>query len=283
MRDKFLIFPVYTFTMPCGIGGFITDYPFGEHEVQICKNLITSLLRRGTDAWGFFDGENVYKAPGDFRKSPYYNRLPEILTGKTLFLCHTRLATVGNPENNDNNHPFWLHPFVFAHNGGIFYADDFYNEWGIETDSFSLLYWIWREYQINPDTPTAISNGTEHVAGGYACWLWNFDDKATYLFRNHYYPCVTVYTRGTSPGGNFLIFGSDAQSIFDALQTKKVKIYNIKPYKIYKVVNAKITQVGSFKGKALGLFDEFRLLGRYHRDKPYVEETLRLIEEEVIV
>ena len=264
----------------CGIGGLITDYPFDEEEAEICRNLLVSLVRRGEDAWGFFDGRYVYKEPGSFVESKYYDKLPDMLIGKRIFLCHTRLATRGTPKKNRNNHPFVLRPFVFAHNGTLFYTDAFKNEWRIETDSFWLLYWIWKEYQTSLNPAEAIKRGVRHVRGGYACWLYNFDDGATYLFRNHYNPAMTVYYEREQEKGRGVLFGSDARSLFDALGVTKIRIKALESGLIYKIVKGEISVMDWFKYPPMRWWEMRRYDLIHSRYKKYIEETLEVVRDE---
>lgn len=204
--------------MSCGIGGVSTAKPFTEEEADICHRLLTSLTRRGEDAWGYFDGTRVYKEPGSFLDSDkFYTLQDDLLEAKTnLFLCHTRLATKGDPAKNKNNHPFELDPLVFAHNGMLFYSDPYENIWTIETDSFDMLYWIHEQYERLKDTIEAIDQGLDHVVSAYACWLFNYVEEVTYLFRMAHKFCSTVYLQEKK----MAIFGSDHRSIMDALELK---------------------------------------------------------------
>jgi len=242
----------------CGIGGVSTNYTFTEEEAEICWRLLRSLQRRGTDAWGYFDGYTVYKEPGAFTESTKYETLiDDLVEAKTnIFLCHTRRATKGDPSYNPNNHPFTLDDFVFAHNGILYYTDPFENVWDIETDSFWMLYWIWREYQEVKNVEEAIRRGVQHVAGTYACWLWKGEERQTYLFRTENRVMETSFWRGK----NILIFGSDWLSIADALGVGRLtrrfkflmpKIKVIKPRTIYKIRDGVLIENGHFKPSRL--------------------------------
>lgn len=69
-------------------------------EIHICKN--------GVPAWDFV----VDKTTTDF--------LDTFLTDETtIALLHTRAATLGNPEKNENNHPFFRGHTAIVHNGMI--------------------------------------------------------------------------------------------------------------------------------------------------------------------
>lgn len=237
----------------CGIGGLQTTKPrFGMNEALISVNLMESLTRRGTDAWGYYTPQiGIYKQPGDFKTAPERNDLAQKLVeyGTTQFLCHTRKSTKGNPQKNQNNHPFELGPFVFAHNGVIYEADEFKNPTDIETDSYWLLWWINEEYKNGGSVADAISAGVEHVKGIYACWLYNKEDKFTYLFRmNNPIVETQIYKEH-----DMFLFGSDVESIVDALgrYPKKEKVYRLKTNVIYRAKDAHIWEVGKFASPRL--------------------------------
>lgn len=218
----------------------------------MCVNLLESLTRRGTDAWGYYDGEQVYKEPGDFRESNKINTLARELhqTGTNIFLCHTRRSTQGNPEVNKNNHPFTLDPFVFAHNGVLFRTEDFENKWTIQTDSFWMLYWIRREYQRHHDVPTAIDEGVDHVEGSYACWLYHKPTETCYLYRIQNPITETSFYKKR----NLVVFGSDRISLADALGISPLRrklgwtpeFRMIPPATIYLVKDGEIWRDGRF-------------------------------------
>jgi len=243
----------------CGIGGIFTSRRhFNREEAEMCVRQLESLTRRGIDAWGYFDGTDVYKRPGDFVKSEESLTLADKIleTGTNMFLCHTRRTTQGNPEHNPNNHPFELNPFIFSHNGIIKEADGFEDDSDIETDSYWLLWWIQNEFKKSRGKGyqrivTAIDLGTDHVNGIYACWLFNDRDKGTYLFRMGN-PIVEIQYYDDQ---DLLVFGSDGDSIVDTLGSdflnragwaETVKVKSLTTNSIYRVSDAKIVQVGRF-------------------------------------
>lgn len=64
--------------------------------------------KKDTPAWNFVKDDETEKFLADFLN-------PET---KTVIL-HTRLATVGNPKKNENNHPMFADNVAVVHNGGI--------------------------------------------------------------------------------------------------------------------------------------------------------------------
>jgi asparagine synthetase B (glutamine-hydrolysing) len=112
----------------CGIAGvrkFGGKIPITGEELIL---LLCALEHRGSHATGIAlygpDGIHVLKAPKpawEFTKSKEF---AEFLTAHltpdtTTALLHTRWATIGNPEDNRNNHPMWDGETAVVHNGGI--------------------------------------------------------------------------------------------------------------------------------------------------------------------
>lgn len=182
----------------CGIGGISSDEPLPENLRTKTEFMFELLTTRGKDAWGYWNGKKIRKQPGDFIESEEVFNFPEHTKGSKNILLHTRRVSVGRPWINKNNHPWRLGRFVFAHNG-YFHRYDPIN-WAdvpprlhkVKTDSFRLLYWIWKEFKTVDTVPEAIVRGLNHVDGGYACWLHDIKTKRTYLFRNRY-PTFTLY------------------------------------------------------------------------------------------
>lgn len=211
----------------CGIGGLSSATAFGDRQAQMVERMLRSLHRRGTHAFGYQYNWNgnyeMHKEPGPYYRSSIARHLPTILKedAPTDVGMHTRYATEGDPDQNQNNHPFDFGSFVMAHNGVIYRRDKFDNPTDIETDSFWALYWIQQEYEDlgeNPDrTAEAIERGIEHVTGAYAIWLYNKDNGKTYLFRNALKPCKT----GIVEGEDWVLFASDKDAIDDTLGADK--------------------------------------------------------------
>lgn len=248
----------------CGIGGIILTENFDQSAAIMAHKMLASLTRRGRDAWGFFDLRRIYKEPGSYLTS-YYPLINTLVKDQTsLYLCHTREATDGDPKENKNNHPFWLDSLVLAHNGVLYAYDKFPNPWGIETDSFAILYWINEEYKRTRDIVEAIDLGLKHVVGVYACWLYNRDDGKTYIFRNAN-PLMATTTWQTN---ELVMFASDKKAIYDSLPRYKRMLLAPKPIPpcvIYAVDETGINEVGSFVPLPTPLeFDENYI--RMHRE-----------------
>lgn len=253
----------------CGIGGIIKKGVFAHEDAVASYMLLTSLTRRGTDAWGFFDGRRVYKEPGSFTYSPNKGLVLD-LAGKTnMFLCHTRAATTGDPRNNENNHPLVIHPLVMAHNGLIFSSDPYPKPPNIEVDSYDLLYWIHYEYTRTGDIVKGIEEGVKHVTGLYAVWLYNFDDNYVYVFRNSN-PLLVTHVLA---GDGVIIFASDRVALKDALVAYgyetivQLKLYRsphkFKTYLIYRLSPDGVEVVGEITPTPVPVSDYFTYISRH--------------------
>ncbi len=96
----------------CGICGYV-----GKLNQQQVKNMISANETRGGHAWGAAWNEvgqvMYFKEPGRFANTKF--KLP---TSDTM-IAHTRFATHGEPNMNENNHPHIGGGICIVHNGVI--------------------------------------------------------------------------------------------------------------------------------------------------------------------
>ena len=199
----------------CGIGGI---YWKRDENIKIkeswIKFLTINLTKRGDKAWGIFDGNKIYKTPGDFKI--HIIKVPELLRYVTdlnsnLFLIHTRQPTRGSPEKNENNHPFVLNGLVFAHNGTVERVKKWQDD-EIETDSYQILKFIDKKWNRKPNTlKKIIEKNFETFGTSQACWLYDNKNSMLYLWcaklsSLYYYDCDL-----------FFIFASTKEILKDSL------------------------------------------------------------------
>lgn len=110
----------------CGIAG-VRRYgtnPITSEEVKV---LLAELEHRGNHATGIalmHKGRiHICKAPRPawafIAEKETDDFLDAFLPEATMAILHTRFATIGNPENNENNHPMFFGNTAVVHNGGI--------------------------------------------------------------------------------------------------------------------------------------------------------------------
>ena len=200
----------------CGIGGVwcLGDVRLDKRDAKRLTELAIYLQSRGDKAFGFYNGENVIKFPSSAsdviamidRIRPF----SELVTGKRMFLMHTREPTIGDPLKNKNNHPFELKDIVFAHNGMLYeytlfkdircsvpeheYSYEYVDTYEIlgkietdlpETDSFEIGVAIQEEYNKRNDFIEALERALSYLIyfGDMALWIYSKKDDLLALFR----------------------------------------------------------------------------------------------------
>ena len=200
----------------CGIGGVwcFGNAKLDKRDAEKLVELAKYLESRGDKAFGFYNGEKVIKFPSSAsdiismidRIKPF----EELVTGKNMFLMHTREPTVGDPLKNKNNHPFELKDIVFAHNGMLYeyalfkdlrtinaeynYEYEYIDTHEIlgkidtdlpETDSFEIGVSIQEEYNKCNDFVEALEKALSYLIyfGDMALWIYSKRDDLLALFR----------------------------------------------------------------------------------------------------
>lgn len=109
----------------CGIA-FISPAPGSGLDVPaLTARLLGGLEARGRDAagiaWRDDAGESwLIKVPGTgSRLAKSLDAYPPFDTGVRSIIVHTRWATVGNPKDNENNHPLVRPGVQLVHNGYV--------------------------------------------------------------------------------------------------------------------------------------------------------------------
>lgn len=205
----------------CGIGGVFcyNNEILDREDAENLKRLSIMLQKRGTDAYGFYNGEKVIKFPSSAKEViemlSKIKPFESFVEGKTMFLVHTRAATTGDPLRNKNNHPFELKDVVFAHNGvlltrtkyrdileekinrnaknkeNIEYIDSMeilgYVETDLpETDSFEIGVEIQKMINKKHNFREAVEKSLENLVnyGDMALWIYSKRDNELALFNS---------------------------------------------------------------------------------------------------
>lgn len=130
----------------CGIAGFFVKDPSIGNLELLADQLLLGIEHRGHDATGMLaipkGGTNAYFYKEDI-PAEYFVQTREFMPENVeTVLLHTRLATQGKPEQNENNHPVQFKTCFATHNGVIWNDDAIIKETGedrvAEVDSIAV-------------------------------------------------------------------------------------------------------------------------------------------------
>lgn len=209
----------------CGIFGYISTLPAKDKSQlrPIIEEIGAMSMERGTDAHGiaFFDEigsmtvtKNKGRVSNLFKGDEWKNLvMPDILIG------HTRAATQGHPEQNENNHPLTIGDFTVLHNGGIVNDMDITKRLDLvryaEVDSEVIPSLISKTAKDNPQLENVeiLEKCLGELVGSHACaMLDQREPNSLYLWRS-YSPCALALV----PSLNTLFFASSTYYLAKAL------------------------------------------------------------------
>lgn len=196
----------------CGIAGYIGQSRNPKLSYELITSIFNCLEVRGIDAsgvWGTEIGENgrviYHKEPirsSEFIKQSFWSKLKKIKTDMLLVHCRATSSHGGDPDCNENNHPFVSQDkrIGMIHNGSleeaVFLKDKYQTV--SETDSEILLrifeHGMDKDYPIEAVSPEVSKriNGVKDIwsyisSGAMAVALGERVDDYTknlFLFRN---------------------------------------------------------------------------------------------------
>lgn len=211
----------------CGIAGFTANPNETDWDAHtVATNMLLAIEHRGRDATGlaWWEDDQIWtqKAPGLATK---FVPNMEIGSDTRTAILHTRWATIGNPNNNTENHPHQAGTVVLTHNGKIDNHDWLYKTMGVEhtrqatVDSEALAATIAfgseqdnGHYRLAHNTEAALG----HVKGSAAfAWLdTNENERTLHLGRLSGRPLWIARTEAGS-----LLYGSTPQTLLDGAST----------------------------------------------------------------
>lgn len=209
----------------CGIAGFSIGK--GDHRRLNCRQLARELLlaiqARGSDATGAAwsetsDGtKDVMFAKLDIPADEFVGSLKQLMPKHTrTAILHTRYATQGEPEDNDNNHPIVVGSTVGVHNGVITNDDELFAEEGweriAEVDSEAIFQLI--QHAKDPLTELHRLDGRAAIA-----WFDTEHPDTLHLARLEGSPLFI----GTTLNGS-LVFASTRQLLEQAVKAAGVRL-----------------------------------------------------------
>lgn len=241
----------------CGIAGFsICDK---DHRVIDSRKLATALAlqiqARGEDAtgiaWSETDehGIGVWYMKDAVPAEEFVRSLDQIPKHTRTAIIHTRYATKGSPENNDNNHPILVGETIGIHNGQVRNDDQLIQMVGTGRTAQVDSEAIFRLIDAAPSTDDLLKdlsliNGTAAIA-----WLNTQEPTTLHLCRI----CGSPLFVGTTPNGS-MVFASLEHMLRAAAVRSGVRLSEIRsvPEGVYlKYVNGIVMDVARIGGKHL--------------------------------
>ena len=214
----------------CGIAGFsISDKDHRHINCRLlAKNLALQIERRGRDATGIAwsettdDGLGVWYMKDALPATEFVQYLDEMPKHTRTAIIHTRYATKGSPQNNDNNHPILVGDTVGIHNGSISNDDEIIEMVGtgrtgqVDTEAIFRL--------IDSSDPAAPYEHLDLLKGTAAlAWFDRNDPASLHLCR----VCGSPLFLGTTAGGS-KVFASLDYMITSAARQSNIRIDKIK-------------------------------------------------------
>lgn len=241
----------------CGIAGFsISDKDHRKINCQdLAKALALQIQQRGRDAtgiaWSQHDdkGCGVYYMKDAVSASEFVDSIEQIAKHTRTAIIHTRYATKGSPENNDNNHPILVGDTVGIHNGSIRNDDEIIAQVGTGRTGQVDTEAIFRLIDASDDPLKEL-----HRLDGSAALAWlNVNEPTSLnLCRVSYSPLWV----GTTVNGS-VIFASTEKHLRLATMQVGVRLDKVQeiPEGLYlKVKNGEVIDVGFVEEKDLALF-----------------------------
>lgn len=214
----------------CGIGG-IMIYPMERNPVQmelirqIAAGLALENEVRGNHATGIatFDKygknsvlKNNIPASQMVHTQTWGNFVEKKITRDTTnILVHTRLATQGSPEKNDNNHPIVTSSAIGVHNGMIYNDDSLFQSNNLyrqaEVDSEVIFRLI---DTLKDNTKASMKTVAEKLTGVFAVAYVKKDEPTILNYFRDNNPTTFAYIEEL----NIIVFASQKQFIMDSIQ-----------------------------------------------------------------
>ena len=243
----------------CGITGMVLGKKNRSGEdlewlrEKFCRLMVATEVR-GTDATGAFivnkSGIEYYKAPepsSEVVLKPEWWGLMDKISDETLAVIgHTRFATEGNPEDNDNNHPICIDKIIGVHNGIIRNHQEMKDKYGSvsapEVDSAAIFTTIAVKSGNRATNTDIIANSLEELEGDMAIVL--ADARRTdsiFVARDSGRPLVFTNNHHRK----VLFMASTPEILEEGLGTEELAVYTLPNYTVARL------SAGHGSGKAI--------------------------------
>lgn len=205
----------------CGIAGII-----GHAQTEEIMSILQALEIRGRHATGVAfnaPASKLIKAGIDassfVKDKTFRSVIEEQIERSSVCLLHTRHATHGSPEHNDNNHPIYSSKGIIIHNGIVNLDTDYADAKG-DTDTEQLLLAIDQH---------GIKAGIEKASGSFSIAYQRFNEPHLVWLYNYVSPLEIGVRDGK------IYFCSTRQILFSALGDKNWRFYNTESQNAYQV------------------------------------------------
>lgn len=217
----------------CGLAGFCraetTSIPNGR---KFARQLALAIEDRGKHATGFGwneagDDTNVYYSKMAGRAVRVADRLPLPPKGIGTLMAHTRHATLGSPQVNDNNHPVVSDHIVAVHNGRVDNHYELIRLAGLESrrvgivDSWAIPALLSADLSATPKELLGLIEGVAAVA-----WMDSTENRVLHLARLSTRPLAVAWTKRGD-----LVFASTPVNLRRASSIADIKLLDITPLK----------------------------------------------------